>query len=239
MGAKRQLEQERPCPVVIRVRDVVTTFLSFLPFALAAAISPMMLAEQTLLLSQPNGRATGRRFALGVAFVLLVVVALLIGFGRAISLPKEPKLSSGLDILIGAGLLLIALVLWQRKRHGVKAPEEKGALSRFGASGAYAFGMFSMATNFTSLALIVPAAKEISASDTSFPERELLALILTFIVATPVWLPLALTAIAPGPAERVLDAIDQFIKTRGRQATLVLLFGLGLFLVLRGLIHLL
>lgn len=222
---------------------MLSTFLSILPFALAAAISPMMLAEQTLLLGT-QGRSTGRRFALGVAFVLLVIVALLIAFGRAISLPKEPKLSSGLDILIGAGLLLIASFLWWRKRHGhEKDPEEEGkkksSSSRFGASGAYAFGMFSMATNFTSLALIVPATKEISASDTTFPERELLALILVFIVATPVWLPLALTAIAPGPAERFLDAVNRFIKERGHQATLILLFALGLFLVLRGLTQLL
>lgn len=223
---------------------MVTDFLSLLPFALAAAISPMMLAEQTLLLSSQGGRKAGRHFAWGVALVLLVVVTLLIAFGRAISLPKEPKLSSGLDIAIGAGLLAIAVVLWRLRRRGSRAPEAKtekksSLLTHFVSRGAFPFGMFSMATNFTSLALIVPATKEISAGDTSFPERELLALILVFIVATPAWLPLALTALAPGPAERFLDGVNQFIKTRGRQATLLLLLALGLFLILRGLIQLL
>jgi threonine/homoserine/homoserine lactone efflux protein len=190
---------------------VVATFLALLPFALAAAISPMMLAEQTLLLSTPGGRRAGRHFALGVGLVLLAVVVLLIAFGRAISLPKEPKLSSGLDIAIGAGLLLVAFILWRRKRRGEQAPEEKeeqkSSWLRFAARGAFPFGIFSMATNFTTLALIIPAAKEISASDTSFPER--------------------------------LDAVDRFIKDHGRQATLALLFALGLFLVARGLTHLL
>ena len=95
-----------------------------------------------------------------------------------------------------------------------------------------------MATNFTSLALFIPASKAIAASHTSFPEREALILILVFIVTTPVWLPIALTAVAPGPAARFLGAIENLIKTRGRQLTQALLLLLGLFLTGRGIIHL-
>lgn len=209
-----------------------------LPFALAAAISPMMLAEQTLLLTTDGGRAAGRRYALGAALVLIVFVALLIAFGRAISLPKEPTLNSRLDIVIGAGLLLIALYLRHKGKKGDRDSKESSS-PHFGARGAYAFGAFSMATNFTSLALVIPATKAIGASHTTFPEREALALVLVAIVATPAWLPLALTAIAPGPAERLLSAVNQFIETRGREATLILLFALGVFLVIRGIIKLL
>ena len=215
---------------------MLSAFLGILPFALAAAISPMMLTEQTLLLATDNGRTAGCRYALGVAFVLLIFVGLLIAFGRAISLPKEPTLNSRLDVILGAVLVLVALYL---RRRGNRSRKKKRKSPRFGPREAFGFGAFSMATNFTSLALVIPATKAIGASHTSFPEREALALVLVFIVSTPAWLPLALTAIAPGPTERLLNSFDVFIKTWGRQVTQVLLFALGIILLLRGIIDLL
>jgi threonine/homoserine/homoserine lactone efflux protein len=217
---------------------MIQTFFALLPFALAAAVSPMMLTEQTLLLTGANGRIAGRHYAIAAALVLLLFVGLLVFFGQAISLPQEPSLNSNLDIIIGILLVSASLLIRRRRKHGTDQKKEKKTSQRFGPSIAYAFGAFSMATNFTTLALVVPAAKEIAVSGSPFPERELLVLLLVLIASTPAWLPLALATIAPGRAERVLLGIGQFIETNGRRLTVILLLVIGLFLVGRGVIGL-
>lgn len=215
---------------------MIGIFLAILPFGLAAAISPMMLTEQTLLLTSSGGRSASRRYALAAALVLLVFVGLLVFFGRAISLPQEPQLSARIDIVIGAVLVLVAFPLLKKSERPQRAHRRKSHPPTFREKGAYAFGAFSMATNFTSLALVVPASKIIAASGADFPERETLILALVAIVATPAWLPLALTGLAPGPAERFLGAVQRLIQTRGRQLIRALVLLLGLVLIGHGII---
>ncbi len=216
---------------------MIGVLLAILPFALAAAISPMMLTEQTLLLTSSGGRPASRRYAIAAALALLIFVALLVFFGRAISLPQEPKLSARLDIALGAALVFVAYPLLRRSAKRPRTNHGKSSATRFETKGAYAFGAFSMATNFTSLALVVPASKIIAASETSFPERETIILVLVAIVATPAWLPLALTGLAPGPATRFLDAVQRLIQSRGRQLVRALVLALGLILLGHGIIH--
>ncbi|MGB0121227.1 MAG: GAP family protein [Solirubrobacterales bacterium] len=214
---------------------MIQTFLLVLPFALAGAVSPMMLTEQTLLLAGPGGRTASRRFAMAAILVLFLFVGVLIVFGRAISLPHEPSLDANLDILIGCLLVLASMLIRHRRQRGT---DEKKERRQFGPGQAFGFGAFSMATNFTSLALVVPAAKVIAASDLSFPQRDVLAILLVLIVATPAWLPLALTAIAPGPAESFLVGLGNFIERNGRALTVLLLLVLGLVLIGHGIIRL-
>ena len=62
-------------------------------------------------------------------------------------------------------------------------------------------------------------------------------LVLVGMASTPAWLPLALTAVAPGPAERGLRAFGRLIEERGRLLTVLLLGALGLLLILRGIVN--
>jgi hypothetical protein len=103
---------------------------------------------------------------------------------------------------------------------------------------AFAFGSVSMATNFTTLALIVPASKEIAASHVELAGRFAVALLLVILASVPVWLPLALTLIAPGPAMRGLTAFGDFIQRSGRLATVILVALVGAFLLTRGIVRL-
>ncbi len=213
---------------------MLQVLLLIIPFGLAGAVSPMLLTEQTLLLAGPGGRRAARRFAAGVLLVTLFYIGLLVFFGRAISLPKEPSLSATLDIILGLSLVTIALFI---RRAGAKPAPQKKPPRNLGPKAAFGFGAFSMATNFTTLALTVPGAKAIAAGGLVFPERALLVFVLALLVATPAWLPLALTAVAPGPAQRGLNTVGYFIEARGRQATVLLLGGLGLILVLSGILR--
>lgn len=216
---------------------LVLQVLAFVvPFGLAGAVSPVMLIEQTVILAGPDGKRAGTRYAEGAALTLLLFVSVLVLFGRAISLPQEPHLDATLDIVIGASLVVLALVIrWLRPRKR----KEHRARREMDPREALGFGVLSMATNFTTIALVVPAAKEIASSDLQLTGRVVAIAVLVVLASTPAWLPVALTAVAPGPAERGLRAIGDLIEQRGRPLTELLVAGLGVLLVVRGILRLL
>lgn len=207
---------------------------AIVPLGLAGAVSPMMLSEQTVLLAGPDGRRRATRYAIGATGLLLGVVAVLVVFGGRISLPREPHLSASLDIAIGAGLIAAAIALSRRRP---QAARERPAAAGPGA--ALGFGVFSMATNVTTLAFAVPAAKEIAAGDAVAIERVVLVAVFTALASTAAWLPVVLAAAAPGPARRGLEAVRALVERRGRSLTIALLAGIGLLLVVRGTVRIL
>ena len=213
---------------------MLATFLLILPFAAASALSPVMLTEQTLLLSK--GRRPARQYAAGVLLTGFVFVALATLFGRALSLPTEPTLSASLDLALGVLLLLLAgLVIWLTRKPHRRSARRKSRKKRSATTeGAFVFGVVSMATNLTTLALLLPAAKIIADSGIGELERLPLEVMLALIAATPAWLPLALTRVAPGPAKRALNWTEQTIDQHGRELVAVALTVLGIFLILRG-----
>ena len=215
-----------------------------IPLGLGGAVSPVMLTEQTALLAGPDGRRAGVRYAAGVVLATLVVVVTLVLFGRTISLPAEPHLDASLDLIVGLVLVLVAvLVLVSRRRRGgspgPNGADERGASGSRQARAAFSFGVFSMATNFTTVALIAAAAKEISRTDTQIAAAAVLVLVLVVLVTAPAWVPVALTRIAPGPSQRGLAAARQQIARRGRVVTVALLSSAGLFFIGRGLLRVL
>ena len=160
----------------------------------------------------------------------------LVLFGRSISLPQEPHLDATLDLVLGT--LLVALAALVRRRRP-RAPRRHARRPELGPGAALAFGVGAMATNVTTLALVVPAAKEIAASDLGVPGRAAVVVVLVALASAPAWVPVALTAVAPGPAERALHAVADLIGRRGRALTVWLLAAFGLLLDLRGVLRLL
>ncbi|MQW74826.1 hypothetical protein GHK92_02980 [Nocardioides sp. dk4132] len=214
---------------------MVSVLALVIPLAFAGAISPVMFTEQTVLLAGRNGRRVAASYAAGVGATLLVIVSLLVFFGRSIALPEEPSLSASLDIVLGALLVLIAVVLRYRRPRSPKP--EKSRDRGLSPTQALGFGVVSMATNFTTLAVMVPIAKEIAASDLEFLARLIVLAIVVVVAAVPAWLPLAMTLVAPDPTRRGLQALGDFIDTRGRLVTVLLLAAVGLFLVVRGIVR--
>ena len=214
------------------------------PLGLAGAVSPVMLTEQTVLLAGPDGGRAGVRYAAGVVLTTFVIVVAIVLFGRAISLPTEPHLDATLDLVLGLVLVNVAVLVLVsgRRRSGSpsrKDGDDRGAKGSRQARAAFAFGVFAMATNFTTLALIAPAAKEISRTDAEIAAATVLVLVLVGLVSMPAWVPVALTRVAPGPSRRGLAAVRDQIARRGRGFTVGLLGAAGLFFIGRGLIHLL
>ena len=206
------------------------------PLGLAGALSPVMLTEQTVLLAGPDGRRVASRYAAGAALALALFAGVLVLFGRSISLPQEPHLDATLDLVLGTLLLALAAVVRRSRPHERRSHPARAELS---PRAALAFGVAAMATNVTTLALAVPAAKEIAASDLAAPGRALAVIVLVVLASAPAWVPVALAEVAPGPAERGLRAVADLISRRGRLLTVWLLAVFGLLLDLRGVLRLL
>jgi hypothetical protein len=214
-----------------------------IPLGLGGAVSPVMLTEQTVLLAGPGGSRAGVRYAAGVVLTLLIIVSAIMLFGRSISLPTEPHLDASLDVVLGLILLSVAVVVHRLGLRRAGSPGREGADDRRPsverrARAAFPFGAFSMATNVTTLALIAPAAKEISAADVEIAGRIVLVLVLVGLASTPAWAPVALARVAPGPGGRALSAIRELLARHGRAATVGLLGAAGLFFVGRGIVRL-
>jgi len=223
---------------------VLAALAVVIPLGLGGAVSPVMFTEQTVLLAGPDGATAAMRYAAGVVLTTVVIVVALVLFGRAISLPTEPHLDATLDVVVGLVLVNVAVLVLVSGRHRGGSASRKGGDDR-GASGsrhtraAFAFGVFAMATNVTTLALIAPAAKEISRTDVEIAAEAVLVLVLVALVTMPAWVPLAATRVAPGPSQSALAAVRDQIARRGRGFTVGVLSAAGLFFVGRGLIRLL
>jgi len=211
---------------------VLHLLLVLVPLGLASSVSPVMLTEQTVLLAGPQGRRTARLYAAGTATVLVALVGGIVVLGRSLSLPRAPHLSASLDLLLGAVLLALALGL-RHWRAVDRTPSER-TRRRMSPPAAYAFGLFSMGTNVTTLALVVPAAKEIGTSAVAVWEGIVAAALLVTVACVPAWGPVALVSVAPETAGTLLDRVDRLIHRHGRRLVVLLVAAAGGFLLVRG-----
>jgi hypothetical protein len=223
---------------------VLAALAVVIPLGLGGAVSPVMFTEQAVLLAGPNGARAGARYAAGVVSTTFVIVVAIVLFGRAISLPTEPHLDATLDLVVGLVLVNVAVVVFVsgRRRSGSPSRQDgdhRGAGGSHQARGAFAFGVFAMATNFTTLALVAPAAKEIARTEVEIAAGAVLVLVLVGLVTMPAWVPLALTRLAPGPSRSALAVAREQLARRGRGFAVGLLSAAGLFFIGRGLIRLL
>lgn len=220
---------------------MIQTLTLLLPICLAGAISPVLLTEQTVLLAGPGGRRAARGFAIGAMVTLTLIALVLVLFGHAIKLPARPALSATLDVVFGLALVAAGVIVHaagqSRARNPAPVADEAGTHGQRSRA-AIPFGAFSMATNFTTLALVLVAAKEIAAADVETIGRLFLVLVLVVICSLPAWAPIALTMAAPRAGEAALDRLGRFIDRYGRTAVVVLLVVGGIYLLARGIVHL-
>jgi hypothetical protein len=212
----------------VRVLHVVIVIV---PLGLAAAVSPVMVTEQAVLLAGPNGRRAAWLFAAGTAVVVAAFIAVVLLLGRSVSLPEAPSLDASLDLVVGGVLVALAAVLRLWHTHHAKKQRRRRELS---PAAAFTFGIVAMATDVTSLALVLPAAKEIAAGLLEVWERAVAGLLLVVLACLSAWAPVALASVAPSAATRLLDALQRLIDRHGRTIVVALLGAAGLFFLARG-----
>lgn len=214
--------------------------LETVPLALGAAVSPIVLAITVAMLTGPGRTRRALAFLAGEAVPLLALAGLILLFGTGISLKVPPTALTVLDLVFAVILLAVGLRALSRALHKVpvEPPSSTDSHANVTPRRAFAIGVGSMSTNFTSLLLYLPALKLIAAGDLAFADELIAAALVILLVLSTVWLPLALTRIAPATADAALARIAATFQRNERRVTILLGLGFGLYLLVRGLIGL-
>ena len=211
-----------------------------LPLAAGAAISPTILTLSVLVLSGPHGKARQAIFtAVNIGLMVLIAV-----FGTKMLSHVASHRGGGSHavtetIYVTLGIVLVLLSVrehFQPAKDTEKEEAEDAAKSAGLAPVRYmTLGLVMTATNFTTLALFIPALREIAVSTVPSGDRLLAGAILVSLATITSWLPLLGTLVAPGPAGKALTAIHDFTTKYKHQIVEIVLLVFGVYMIIKGL----
>jgi threonine/homoserine/homoserine lactone efflux protein len=201
-----------------------------IPLALAAAISPVIFLLQLTTLTGPRPIARGSAVTVGAAVVLIVLSTIGVALGGT-SFSSNDTLKAALNIVLGALLIAVGL------RALLKPPKAKSAgddAKPKSVGRSFVAGAAAMASNVTSFALYVPALALIAGSGLPLGQRGLASLIILLITLMVAWVPLLLAAAVPAASTRLLPALGRWMTENDRWIQVLLGFGFGIWLVVKG-----
>ena len=212
-----------------------------LPLVLIAAVSPVLFLNASRVVGAA-GIAAGLFFAGGAVLCLVALGIPTMGLmGAATSQVVAADLASrGIDLTLA--LVLIMYGAWQvvrSRRHQTATGASKGNTDEAlptGGRALFAAGLLGMITNFTSLPLYLSVAQRTGSVAVPWWARALLLILVIVVVATPVWLPIVLRAVAPGHS-RLRPETQRRIQTATQQISIGACFlggGLIIWHVVRG-----
>ena len=201
------------------------------PLASAAAISPVLFLLQLNTLTGPRPIARGTALVVGAAIVLIIVSSLGVALGGS-SFQTNDTLQAWINIGFGVLLILIGLraLLRPPKPKPPSDPDEKPK----GVTRSFLAGVGGMATNLTTFALYTPALALIAGSSLPDGQRGLAALLILLITLSIVWFPLVVAIVVPGATTRWLPALGGWMTRNNRWIQVVLCFGFGIWLLVKG-----
>lgn len=219
---------------------VSSLFLSVLPLALGAAVSPTLLTLELLILAgrnHPLSRAWS--FALGASGVLIAYAV--VGLAFLQRLPDagsgSPSLASAV-IKIVAGLALGLLGARQLLHRPAPGEAKQSALrQRMATSGPAVYagiGALGMLTNVSTLVLLFPAMHEISVSAAPDAEKAWVAAAVVAIALSMVLLPVLSVTLLGARAHAVLAAMNRFTTDHKRQINAAIAFFFAVWLLWSG-----
>lgn len=166
---------------------VFTVFL----LSLLAAVSPIVFLNASTVLA--HGGASGAlRFLAGNYLVVAVLGLAALGLLGASAASLEARLvaSRTVDRFLGVALLayggLLLYRMWQHRA-------QTGQVRRPSGGGEFGWGVLGMATNFTSIPLVLSIGNRLGTQAWPGAARVAVLLFLLVIVVTPAWLPLAIS----------------------------------------------
>ena len=209
-----------------------------LSLALGAAISPTILTVAVVVLSGAHGRARMVVFTAANVLVLSAIgIAGLVVFTHSAGAGPHPQQKSA-DAAIDAAIGLILVILGFRsllKQPNASEQEEKPEASADPKLLRYMMvGVVMMLSNFTTLALFLPADKDIALAHVAASQRALVLAVLIVVATAAAWLPLLLTCLAPNASRPALQSVSRFTTVYRRQISVVVCFAFGAYLLVKG-----
>ena len=200
-----------------------------LPIALAVAISSVPITATIVILLSPKGSQTALPFLIGWALGMAVVVTLFTLGAHAIPSPRSDRrpdtVIATLEVLVGAVLVVLAIVEWRRaRRHPSDAmPKWLGEVDKLGPWSAFGIA-FALNARPKGLLLALAAGLAIRAPDLTVGESAIVILIYTIIGASTVAVPVILALADPkGMQPRLIAMKDWITRNQGTVTALILL----------------
>jgi threonine/homoserine/homoserine lactone efflux protein len=211
-----------------------------LPLAVGIAISPIPIIAVILMLLSRRATATSTGFLLGwVVGIVLVTVVVLALVGQAGNTaggePSTP--SSVLKLVLGAGLILLAVRQWQgRPKEGETAamPKWMGAIESFSFGRALLLGFGLSAINPKNLLLCLAAGTTIGAAHLPTGQVVVATVVFTLLAASTVLVPVLGYLAARDRMAAPLDRLRAWLTQNTAAVMAVLLVVIGTVLLGKG-----
>lgn len=204
------------------------------PLALGAALSPALLAASLGILSASGERA-GRTLSLcllGAAVPLAVALAF-----AALPDVREPQdvrnIPDVIDLVLAAILIVVALVTAVRRTERRLGGTPSFAASRGAGPRAVGLGFVLMATNVTTMVLVVAAGRDLARTDAATLWRALGFAIVVIGALLPILVPLLWRLISPVGAASRISAVERFLARNGRPIAISVCLVTALYLIVR------
>lgn len=188
-----------------------------LPFALGVALSPIPIIAVVLMLGTPRARVNGPAFLLGEVVGLAAVgtIVLLVSSGADASDQSKPATwVSILKLVLGVGLLVVALRQWRGRPKGeqtAELPKWMQAIDAFKAPKAAGAGFLLTAVNPKNLILTVGAAAAIAQTGIDSGEQAIALAVFVLIGALGSAIPVALYFFLGARAKHMLDDLQAWM----------------------------
>lgn len=192
------------------------------PLALGAAVSPVVLMTEVLALSSAERpKLKGWLVIAGCALMLGSYEVLILMIGSHVSAGKHPHPLEDTIVGFGGATLLGWLLLrsWNSRGHD-RGPGVLGKLSGAKAGAFFGFGLLIMATNVSTLILVLPAVRLITHAHVS-PLDQFIALgMLTVFGLLPALGPAVLVSALGTRGARLSASLNAFVGAHGDQLTI-------------------
>lgn len=210
-----------------------------LPLALGVAVSPIPIIAAILMLLSPRARVTSVGFLLG--WVLGIVVAVTVFTLLSSVLPDGDDASKPvqgvIQLILGAGLLLLALRQWRGRPHGGEEPampKWMQAIDKVTFPVAFGLGFLLSAINPKNLLMAAGAGVDIGSAGLETGEIVLVIAVFTVVAASTVLVPVVGYLIAADRLRATLDALRVWLAKENAVIMAVLLLVIGVSLIGKG-----
>jgi len=211
-----------------------------LPLAVGIAISPIPIIAVILMLLSRKATTTGTGFLVGwVAGIVAVTVVVLAAVGQAgDTTGGEPStLSSVLELVLGALLILMAVRQWQgRPKEGEsgRMPKWMGAIESFTLGRALVLGFLLSGINPKNLLLCLAAGTTIGAAHLPASEVVVAMVVFTLLASSTVAVPVLGYLAARDRMAAPLDRLRDWLIQNNATVMAVLLLVIGTVLLGKG-----
>jgi threonine/homoserine/homoserine lactone efflux protein len=208
---------------------------SFLPAAVAVALSPIPIVAVVLMLGTPRARVNGPAFAVGwiVGMALVMVIVLVVlGAGEA-SDATQTSVQWG-TLALGVLMLVLAVGQWRKRpRRGEEAqlPAWVTKVDGFTPAKSLAAGALLSGVNPKNLALTLSAAGAIAVDGLDDTQQFWAAALFVAIASSSVVVLVLAALVAPRTTSRPLASIRHFMADNNAVIMAVVLLLLGAKLV--------